>query len=245
MSRRGRIVDLEEPALEFGHRQTAYHPKDGLMLYGPVLSNRNPARMDVGVIGTPDGIRRYESWVDSINRMIPASEKGKEANNAMWPGFRAVFNAPWPAKPYVTLAIDEAKLRASMLASDRHQGIYSAVDLYADALKKHLHEDGTRPALWFVVLPEFVYTYGRPKSKVPASLKVRSNPSIGRKTARKILSTGTLFEEERDAAAIYEYDLNFHNQLKIRVLDTKSAIQIVRESTLTPHEFNEDSRRSL
>lgn len=245
MSRRGRIVDLEEPTLEFGHRQTAHHPKDGLMLFGPVLSNRNPARMDVGVIGTPDGIRRYKSWVDSINKMIPASEKGKEANNAMWPGFRAVFNAPWSAKPYVTLAIDEAKLRASMLASDRHQGIYSAVDFYADALKKHLHEDGTRPALWFVVLPEYVYTYGRPKSKVPASLKVRSNPSIGRKTARKIMSTGTLFEEERDAAAIYEYELNFHNQLKIRVLDTKSAIQIVRETTLTPQEFDEDSRRSL
>lgn len=245
MSRRGRILDLEEPSLEFGYGQSAHHPKDGLLLYGPVQTNRNPARMDIGVIGTQDGIRRYKTWVDRISRMIPAAETGKQANNAMWPGFQAVFNASWPTTPYVALPIDEERLRRCMHASDRHQGIYEAVELYAEALKKHLHEDGARPGLWFVILPEFVYTYGRPKSKVPTALRVPSKPSLGRRTARKIMSGGTLFEEERAAAALYEYELNFHNQLKIRILDTKCAVQIVRDTTLTPDEFDDGARRSL
>lgn len=245
MSRRGRILDLDEPSLEFGYGQAAHHPKDGLFMFGPVQTNRNPARMDVGVVGTPEGIRRYSAWVERINRMIPAATTGKEANNAMWPGFQAVFNATWPSKPYVALTVDEDRLHDCMHESDRHQGIYGAVQLYADALRKHLHEDGSRPGVWFVVLPEFVYTFGRPKSKVPAALKVRSKPSMGRKTARKIIGSGTLFEEEREAAALYEYELNFHNQLKIRILDTKCALQIVRETTLAPDEYPEDSRRSL
>ena len=47
-----RAIHLDEPKLMFGHDQTADHPKDGLFLFGPVDSNQNPVRMDVGVIAT-------------------------------------------------------------------------------------------------------------------------------------------------------------------------------------------------
>jgi hypothetical protein len=50
-----RLVHISEPTLAFGFGQTAEHPKDGLFLFGPPASNQNPARMDVGVIGTPEG----------------------------------------------------------------------------------------------------------------------------------------------------------------------------------------------
>ena len=67
------------------------YPKDGLFLFGPPASNQNPARMDVGVMGTAEGLRRYETWVKSLSGTIPAPETGREENKTMWPGFQAVF----------------------------------------------------------------------------------------------------------------------------------------------------------
>jgi hypothetical protein len=161
----------------------------------------------------------------------------------MWPGFQAIFNAPWPSTPLVSLLIDDKQLEQRMLTDDRHVGIYQAVELYEQALRKHLHEDGTQPHLWFVVVPENVFRFGRPKSKVPAALKIESTHMIGRKAARSILRNGTMFKEEAEAAALYEYELSFHNQLKTRILDTNCAIQDVRETTLAPDKNAE--RRSL
>ena len=43
-----------------------------------------------------------------------------------------------------------------------------------------------------------------------------------------------MFPEEMEAAAVYEYELNFHNQLKARVMDTGQVIQVVKEVTLDP-----------
>jgi hypothetical protein len=112
------MVHIPEPALAFGFGQTAEHPKDGLFLYGPPASSQNPARMDIGVIGTQQGVARYERWVKSLGSAIAAPEKGKEENKMMWPGFQAVFGVPWPVKPfgvcYVGLVfkrIDNAKGR--------------------------------------------------------------------------------------------------------------------------------------
>src|SRR5262249_34232295 len=49
-----------------------------------------------------------------------------------------------------------------------------------------------------------------------------------------ILAQDSMFPEEIRAAAVYEYELNFHNQLKARLMDTGQVIQIVKEVTLDP-----------
>jgi len=47
-----------------------------------------------------------------------------------------------------------------------------------------------------------------------------------------------------EEAKIYAYDLDFHNQLKARLLDTKAVVQIVRETSLEPPGiFSSRSRR--
>lgn len=240
-----RLVHVPEPALAFGFGQTAEHPKDGLFLFGPPTSNQNPARMDVGVIGTPQGIARYEHWVRTLGSTIAAPEKGKEENKMMWPGFQAVFGVPWPVKPFATCLIDGKELSRRIRIEDRHEAIFEAVGVYADVLRKFLHEEDARPQLWFAIVPEETFRFGRPKSFVPRDQRERSTSTIGPKGAKSILRNGSMFPEEIEAAAIYEYELNFHNQLKARVLDTDQVIQVVRESTLVPDEFEEGSRRSL
>lgn len=125
------MTHVEEPLLSFGFNQKTEHPKDGLFLYGPPASNQNPARMDVGVIGTADGIRRYQSWVKAIASTIAAPETGREENKTMWPGFQAAFGVPWPAKPFATITIDgdvlssESELKIATRRSSR-QSTYTA-----------------------------------------------------------------------------------------------------------------------
>lgn len=239
------MTHIEEPLLCFGFNQKTEHPKDGLFLYGPPASNQNPARMDVGVIATADGIRRYESWVKAMSGTIAAPQSGREENKTMWPGFQATFGIPWPAKPFATITIDGDALSERIRTEDRHEAIFKAVDVYGDALRKYLREQEARPQFWFAIIPEEVFRYGRPKSVVPRDQRVKTTRSLGRKAARSILSKGSMFIEEMEAAALYEYELNFHNQLKARLLDTGQVLQVVRETTLTPGEFEEGTRRSL
>jgi hypothetical protein len=237
------LTHIAEPTLAFGFGQTAEHPKDGLFLFGPPTSNQNPARMDVGVIGTAQGIERYERWVGSIARTIAAPEKGKQENKMMWPGFEAVFCIPWPAKPYTSCIIDGDELSRRIRIENRHEAIFNAVQLYEETLRKYLNEEEARPKLWFAVLPEEVFRYGRPKSIVPKELRERSSALLSKKGAMSVREKGSLFAEEIDAITIYEYELNFHNQLKARLLDTRQVIQVVRETTLTPED--DGPRRSL
>src|ERR1700737_1646195 len=231
--------------LSVGFNQQTEHPQDGLVLCGPPASNWNPPRMGVGVIGTPEGIRRYETWVKAISSTIAAPETGREENKAFGPGFQATFGIPWPVKPFAAINIDGDVLSRRIRTEDRHEAIFKAVEVYSDALRKYLREQEARPQFWFVVIPEEVYRYGRPKSVVPRDKREKSTNPLGRKAAKSILSKGSMFIEEMEAAALYEYELNFHNQLKARVLDTGQVLQVIRETTLTPDEFEDGTRRSL
>lgn len=240
-----RTIHVPEPELAFGFGQRAEHPKDGLMLFGPPASNQNPSRMDVGVIGTSEGIRRYEHWVKTLGSTIAAPDKGKADNKTMWPGFHAVFGVEWPSKPFSNCVVDGKELSRRIRIENRHEAIFNAVDVYSQALRRYLREEDAKPQIWFAVVPEEVFRYGRPKSVVPRTEREPSTSTLGRKGARSILEHGSLFQEEVEAAEIYEYELNFHNQLKARLLDTGEVIQVVRETTLAPDEFEKGVRRSL
>ena len=240
-----RLIHIPEPRLQFGFGQMAEHPKDGLLLYGPPSSNLNPARMDVGVIGTTAGIERYRRWVRSIGSTIAPPDKGKPENKMFWPGFEAVFSAPWPEEPYASCVIDGAELSRRIRIENRHEAISEAAKFYGDTLRRHLDDEEARPKLWFAILPEEVFRYGRPKSVVPRELREKSSAMVSRKYAKSVIEYGSLFAEDVEGAAIYQYELNFHNQLKARLLDTRQVIQVVRETTLTPEDFDEKSRRSL
>lgn len=245
-----RAIHLDEPKLSFGHDQTADHPKDGLFLFGPVNSNQNPARMDVGVIATPAGLQKYARWVASIEKFIdvpPPNPKRKrnDANTFVWPGFEAVYGAAWPNEPFATCMIDAAELSRRILGGDRHQAIYSAVALYEEALRKYLREEDARPTMWFAVVSDEVFKYGRPKSSVPVKLRTAGTRRLGMKAARSILTNGSMFAEEIEAAAMYEYELNFRNQLKARLMDTSQVIQVVKEVTLDPPVLAENERSRM
>jgi hypothetical protein len=53
---------------------------------------------------------------------------------------------------------------------------------------------------------------------------------------RKLRGAPSLFAEDNTLAVAYQYEVDFHNQLKARLLHTRILTQVVRESTLFPLE---------
>lgn len=77
---------------------------------------------------------------------------------------------------------------------------------------------------------------------VPKGERIPSDLPFSKRVAAKILETGSLFAEKIEAAQLYRYEKNFHNQLKARLLEDRIVVQIVRETTLTPGDWNRPVR---
>lgn len=236
------IIQLPEPLLGFGYGQQMEHPKDGLFLFGPLADNANPAEMRIGIVGTAEGIACFHEWSKRIRGHIP-SANADAAHHASWPGFQAVFGTKWPNAALVELTVDDAELSKAIRIENRHEAIYKAVSIFEEPIRRNLRQNEAPPAVWFVVIPEEIHRYGRPKSTIPKTERGASSSLFNRKTARKIMASGSLFVEEREAADMYRFDLNFHHQLKARLLEKQVVLQIVRDTTLTPERFVVDGRQ--
>ena len=201
---------LSEPELRFGFDQAVTHPKDGLTLFGP--HKKANGSMRIGLVSTPEGKRRYSAWVQNISKPIHA-KKNNDPNHTPFPGFEAVFGIGWPTTPIADLQIDLGELHRVMHIEDRHQAIYQAVSLYASVIEKYLQsESEVAIDLWMVIVPEFVYALGRPKSTVLKADRQKADLLMDKKTATRVLKSPSLFEADNKAAEIYLYELNSHNQ---------------------------------
>ncbi len=238
------LLFIDEPGLVFGHGQVLQNPKDGLLLFGPLSDSRGPAELRVGVVGRTDGINRYQRWVEHINNYIPA-ERSDAAHHLAYPGFEAVFSCKWPVEPICKLHIPSEALSETLYLDDKHDAIYKTVGLFVDEIERYIREEEAHVDLWYVVIPEEVYTYGRPKSIIPKELRQKSSLMMNLKTARSLQKEPDLFSEHNQAAEIYKYEVHFHNQLKARLLDSKAVIQVVRETSLTPEDFTRDDGQPL
>lgn len=237
-----KLRQLPEPMLSFGYQQRLEHPKDGLFLFGPLGGSSHPAEMRIGVIGTATGLNCFKTWSQRIRGHIP-SVNANAAHHASWPGFEAVFETRWPERPMTEITVDADALANAIRIENRHEAIAKSVSLFEAPIRRYLRHEEAPPAMWFVVIPEEVHRFGRPKSTVPREERVAGDAYLGRKAGKKVLEMGSLFPEDREAAEIYRYELNFHHQLKAKLLDEKAVIQIVRDTTLTPEEFVDDKGR--
>lgn len=239
-----KLVQLPEPLLSFGYQQRLEHPKDGLFLYGPLADNAHPAEMRIGVIGTEDGIGRFQKWAKRIRGYIPSANPDA-AHHASWPGFEAVFSSRWPERSIIEIKVDGNLLADTIRIENRHEAISKAVGIFEAPISRYLRQSEAPPTMWFVVIPEDVHRFGRPKSIVPRGQRVQGNAKLNRRAGKFVLETGSLFQEDVDAAEIYRLELNFHHQLKAKLLSEKAVIQIVRETTLIPDDFIDDNGRQV
>ena len=237
------VCYFEEPNLTFGFNQSTDDPRDGLFFFGPLMSNRHPEQLRVGVVGTPDGLSHYRKWVKRITRFIPSIRPGS-AHHVSFPGFEACFRSAWPSEPLIEIPVSASDISRTIRLSDRHLAIYETVSLFDEPIKRKLREDDITVDIWFVVIPDEVHQFGRPLSRVPVAERVPTRTRLNSKIAKQLRTQPSLFEEDMRAAAVYDFDLNFHHQLKARLLDVKAVAQVIRESSIKdPEEVSGPIRR--
>ena len=235
-----RLIHITEPRLRFGYGQAVEDPRDGLMLFGPF------ARGDVygiraGVVGTPDGIRRFKTWVARIQSPIASAKTTDEAlYTPTFPGFQTIYQVPWVPKPKVEVEIDPEELRKVLLLRQRHQRVFRTVDLYASKIIASRTQDEEQVDVWFVVEPDDIYKYCRPKSTVAPSIRISDDSQMSEAEAKKWAKEPSLFPEVTKALEPFDFEPDFHNQLKAKLLKHQIPTQVVQESTLTPEEFLND-----
>lgn len=229
------LIKLPEPLLLFGHGQAMEDPRDGLTLFGP-YDKGSLFGIRVGVIGTPAGIEQFRTWTKRIQ--TPVRTKTPIQSRPPFPGFEALFRIPWGLDPVQILAVDEEKLKACLYQDDRYLRVFDTVGLFADAIIEAHSEEEAKPDIWFVVIPDDVRRYCRPKSIIDVEVRVGAkryfsdNLQKNISRAKTLLAQPSLFNEENAEAEPYAYKEHFRNQLKAKLLPHRISTQVVRESTL-------------
>lgn len=225
------LLPFKEPRLRFGHGQALEDPKDGLLLFGPP---EMPMGIHYGVIGTPEGIRQFEGWATRLAGYVPADDK--IGSSVSFPGFETVFRTPWETTPRAKIVVDEDELLTTLRNTDAHQRVFDAVELFAGPIRKWVKEEDIKVALWFVIVPEKLWKHCRPRSNVSKAEGIAPEVQLSHKRAFRVLEEPELFDEVNEAAEKHLYENHFHNQLKAKLLGSEAITQIVRETTIAPHE---------
>ena len=134
------IRHIPEPQLEFGFGQKLEYPRDGLYLYGPASSAAPVSEIRYGVIGTAQGVRRFQAWSRMVSGFIgipepTARSREIEPQHVPFPGFEQAFGARWSEHPAQKITdIDSTRLGDALKIGNRHEAIKSAVGMYVDRL---------------------------------------------------------------------------------------------------------------
>jgi hypothetical protein len=242
-----RVIYIDEPRLRVGHDQRCEYVKDGLFAFGPLQGLPGGSALRFGVVGTTDGLMRFDRWASTVRAGIKCEDD--KAHRTSWPGFAAVFEAEWPETPLARVSVDGSRVLEAMHRSNRHEAVHEAVGIFEDAILQFLKREEVRPDFWFVVIAEEVFKLGRPEQVVAVAQRTASQLPMTSKQARQALEGGTrlLFSEwQHDAEQtlnVEGYEVNFHNQLKARLIAHHTAVQILRETTIAPFDFVDNQGR--
>ncbi len=106
--------------------------------------------------------------------------------------------------------------------------------MYVEPLINFVKEGERLPKLWFVTIPDTVYSLCRPKSTVSKTDAI----SVGIRDVYTRKNEG-LFENAqiKKWREAYFYENHFHNQLKIKLLKYRILTQVIKEGTIAYMEY--------
>lgn len=220
---------IDEPLLTFGNAQKAIDPRDGLMLFGPFDQMKIRGIKNIGVIGTK-GLR--DKMVDYLKKIhSPVINSDPSIARPNFPGLETIFGISVNFDNIIQIDIKEDEINKYLNYTDSHQRVHNWVNLYVTQLIEYTEKEEMPVDVWFVVIPEIIYQFGRPNSKIPKS---EENVNVGlKKQDRNSAQMNLFFQEEKDLLReAYEFEVNFHNQLKAKILSSKIVTQIIRESKI-------------
>jgi hypothetical protein len=237
------LIRIAEPSARFRHAQCVEDARDGLTLFGP-LDEGKIYGIRFGVIGTQASIVGFKKWVDRLQR--PISCNPALPSRPPFPGFEAAFQIPWKPTPGFEIVLDEKDIDKAIYQSDRHQRVYKAVDLFSERIIRAERDEDAEVDIWFVLIPDRVRQHCRPNSTVSADLRIDSELSVSPKEAAAAGEQPFLLAAANIAAEPYQFEPNFHNQLKARLLSSEILTQVIQDHTTSAAEtWTEREKKSM
>lgn len=232
---------ISEPYLTFGNDQKAIDPRDGLMLFGPFDSKKVSGSVTLGIVGPIQARKKMTNYLRELHgQVLPIKDSQK---HPIFPGLESTMGISVNFESIQQLNVDDDEIEATLKYTDSHIRIHKLVNLYVEPLVSYSKEEEMPVNLWMVVIPEAIFTYGRPNSKIK-----NSENNIKAKIPKDILNrfSQNLFpeyqEEDEKIRYAYSFETNFHNQLKARLLGTNIVTQIVRESKISYNGLSEKQK---
>lgn len=232
------IKYIKEPNLTFGKGQTASDPRDGLMLFGPFDSKKIKGQANIGIIG-PQHLRiKMKDYLEKLHGRIISTLDSKK--HPSFQGLESVFGIHVNFDNIPEIDVPVNSINEALRYADPNLRVHKLVNLYVTPLIDYYREQELPVNAWIVVIPESIYQYGRPKSTIK-----KTDETINVRPSKNILSDTSLNlfpefrEEDQEIREALQYEVNFHNQLKARLLEDKIVTQIIRESKISTEGFNE------
>lgn len=221
------LTYLKEPQLSFGYNQKTSDPRDGLMLYGAFDREKIKGQVNIGIIGCEKQRGYLKDYLKKIHH--PIHNNTNDVARPFFAGLESVFGIHINFENIKEIDISDNEVNKFLHYQDGHQRVFNLTKLYADELVKYSKQEEMPVTVWFVVISDDIYKYGRPNSKIPKS---KENIKLGLRPKDRNPNQGFLFEDLNDLKEAYEFEINFHNQLKAKLLDDKIVTQIIKESTI-------------
>jgi len=232
------LLHIAEPRLRFGYNQAMCDPRDGLTLFGPFTNEKIKKQVDIGIVGPKGPRAATKKYLERI--ASPIFYKGREVARPFFPGLEATFGLFINPQSIKELDVSSDEINACFKYTDPNVRVFNLANLFEERLVRYSKEEEFPIAVWFVAIPDQVYLYGRPKSRIP---KAADNVRLGLSRKDRHSEQLFLFKEEQRIREAYDFQVNFHNQLKARLLKHKIVIQIIRESTIAYRDLWEDTKR--
>ena len=226
------LMYIDEPKILFGHGQKMEDPREGLAFFGPLEPKLREIRS--GVVGTRGALEKFKAYVRRIQKPV---YNANEVTRPFFPGFEAVFGCKWDPDAVLFKEVAEKEIDEALAHKSNNVRTFDVVSIFLKRIKSAADDD-ERVDVWFVIVPDKVYTYCRPNSPAPNGCELKI-PLLSKAKAKIFVSENWLFDflrKEDDAKTAekekYDYDAQFHDQFKMRLLPMLQATQILRESTL-------------
>jgi hypothetical protein len=189
---------LDEPKVKVGKGQIFTHPRDGLFLAGPLSVTGQPKELELGAIGTTVGLELFRQFCEKVRGFIaprPRDRAGPGLQRQAWPGFKATFACDWPAEPLARISISEEKLNSAIRTMFHHEAIHDVATILLDSITKYLDQNEFNPKVWFLIVPDDTYQYGRTVKQPPKKERHRGKLTFNEITGRQILRDGSLLPD--------------------------------------------------
>jgi hypothetical protein len=233
---------IDEPLLTFASGQKAIDPRDGLMLFGPFDHKKVQGQKTIGIIGTHSLRQIMIDYLKKIHSPIFHLDKSIARPN--FPGIEAVFGISVNFNNIPQLDIEEKDVDKYLKYTDSHQRVHNWVNLYVEKLNAYINMEEMPVDVWLVIIPQCIFQYGRPNSKIK---KDETMISVGLKPKDRNSNMTFLFPDMQEEVDIlkeaYQFEVNFHNQLKAKILSSKIITQIIREDTINYENIFADEKK--